>query len=726
MDEGTSRAFASLRARIRAGIALEASSTLATALLLYVATTYVADRTLELERAWRAALLVLAAVALAVVVRRRLLGPLATRLGDDELALALERAHPDLRQALISGVQFATTLSGAGDAGTRNESAQMMREVVARARGEVGGLRVGRALDSKRAAKTRFTLALALLGLVVPPILLPGEFAIWVQRDVLLQDTRWPSATQLEFLGGASTAGGVVLRVAAGDDLEIRVRATGVIPERVRLQWHGGRDDRDIEVAMQRLGGGAADAASADFAYLLEDVLDSWRVVAVGGDGRSVVAEVVPVPRPALTDVRARVVPPSYLATEPVVVDPSLGPIRVPEGGTVELEAAATKAIATVEAELRGDGAATIALTETRVGPTPESLSVRFAPERGGTLVVGIRDLDGLDARPPFTTPVEVAPDRPPEVRYETKRIGSMITRQARVPGVLVVRDDHAVASVAAELAIGSVEDPEAGEARWEPAPVEGLRDVAARSSSVEAEPVLDLLSLPEDRRSALEVGALVSLRFRAEDRREPEPGVGVSEVARLRIVSREELQVDLARRRAEIREELERLLEGVLSSRSIVAIGDPTDELELALARNTLEERLRAGLATLTSAGERFAGILDETLANRLYEPQVVARTRRAVVERIERLARDAMPVVHRQHEPVRRRHLHDEPRRGAARLRSSDRRPACADRGDRGRGLARRADRGRPRSPADTGAGVTTRRGAARRTGRGDLRDR
>ena len=96
-----------LRQRARRHILTAGLSVLTATATAMAIVSFVADWTLYLERSTRIALLIAALAALAWITIRRILLPLGVALSDDDLALAVERQHPELHESLINAVQFS-------------------------------------------------------------------------------------------------------------------------------------------------------------------------------------------------------------------------------------------------------------------------------------------------------------------------------------------------------------------------------------------------------------------------------------------------------------------------------------------------------------------------------------------------------------------------------------------------------------------------------------------
>ncbi|MFN9707343.1 MAG: hypothetical protein ACK595_21330, partial [Planctomycetota bacterium] len=112
---GLARAeLARVRRGARVGTWIEAAGIALALLAAYALPSFATDRLLRLEMPYRALLLASFVAVLARQLQRRLVRPLRTPLGDVELALAVERGAPEIRQSLVSSLQVAQELLGGG------------------------------------------------------------------------------------------------------------------------------------------------------------------------------------------------------------------------------------------------------------------------------------------------------------------------------------------------------------------------------------------------------------------------------------------------------------------------------------------------------------------------------------------------------------------------------------------------------------------------------------
>ncbi|MCA8963314.1 MAG: hypothetical protein KDC48_00430 [Planctomycetes bacterium] len=104
-------ALGNLRNRARTGLWIEGLGLFGLLLVAYAVPSFVTDRLLRLEWAFRAVLLLSFVVVLWRLLYRRVLQPMSVQLSDDEIALAVERRSPQMRQALVSSLSFEQRLA---------------------------------------------------------------------------------------------------------------------------------------------------------------------------------------------------------------------------------------------------------------------------------------------------------------------------------------------------------------------------------------------------------------------------------------------------------------------------------------------------------------------------------------------------------------------------------------------------------------------------------------
>ncbi|MEZ5966717.1 MAG: hypothetical protein R3F56_22960 [Planctomycetota bacterium] len=631
-----------LRSRARFGIVVEAAGTLAIAAGVFVVASYVLDRTFRLETAYRAALLAVLALVAARLVAKRLLRPLRVRLSDDELALAVERSDPPLRQALISAVQFSRA------PGRHGESAQMREHVVGDVVTRVRAIPFGAALDRRRALRYGALVAALLAGILTWIAVDRGTFELWFKRNVLLSALEWPRSTLLRFVDP-------VQRLPQGDDLTLRVVASGVVPEQVRLAYRFVGGERGSE-PMTLTG-------DVEFRVTLTAMLEGLTVQATGGDGETDELHIEIVQRPAITDLQVRVEAPAYVG-EAGIAAADADDLRLLRGSKLALTARSDKEVR--EAFLLVGEADKVPLT---VDADRHTLRGELVPTQTGAVVVDVVDQDRLGAKTPPRLYVRVLDDQAPSVDVRLVGIGSMVTAVARIPADLTVRDDFGLAEVTAwhrisgkptapspEVPPEGVQPneapgaepaaPEEPVADFAPVTATGLETFAAGERELRTQVVVDLRDLGK-----AQPGHMLALRFDAKDNFGlGEPHVTQGEPVVFRVVTAEELAADLQRRQLEQRKLLEAVLSQEETARAQLAetIDPSSDDPRAAQAKQKLLQLAKTERelgARCGSIGETYAQILDEATNNRIAQAAELRTLRERVVQPLGALAAGEFP---------------------------------------------------------------------------------
>jgi hypothetical protein len=627
--------FHGLRARARTGILIEGAARLAGVLAAFVVLSYGVDRWLELERPYRFALLCILLWFVVDTWRRFVARPLRVELDDHELALAVERSDAGLRQVLISAVEFERDLARGS---IRGQSDALMQSVVADAEVRLSQVDAVRALDARRTASFGGGLAAALAWIVLF-LSLVAEPGVWFERNLLLGSASWPRATRLAF---TTADGSREIRLAEREDLVLRVEVEGEIPAEVELiaAFAGG------ERATRRMDRVGPSTFTTTLAAVLEDV----ELVAVGGDGESDPVRVHIVERPRVTDLEVSIQAPEYVGTEPVRSTDLGGTFEVTAGGRVSVRAKSSKPLSA--ARMRYGDAEPQPI---EVGTDGVTVTGDLTPGADGVLRIEMVDADGLGPASPPQIALRVVPDTAPGVEFESQGIGSLITAEARIPGLLRITDNHGVAALTAFRRTMDATAGDEAAATFDVVAVEWAGPLLVGSTEQELGLVLDLKPLlvdpdPDSERNPIHPGLLLSLRFDATDGKDPGPQTGSSEIRTFRVVTREKLLQELRRRQEEQRRELERIVTRVEDARTEIeevlspASSDPAAD-RARLRMRTLARQLNGLGAETVVTADRYAEILDEYANNRLYEPNIVRSSVARVVDPLREVASVGFP---------------------------------------------------------------------------------
>lgn len=634
--------LAVLRRRARAGIWIEGLGLFAALLVAFALPSFVTDRLLRLEWIVRALLLGTFVATVARVLQLRLVRPLAVPLDDDELALAVERSAPLVKQALISSMQFDRELR-AGAVGV--ESPALKAAVVADVRARLGAIPFAGAIDAARVRRHATGLLLALVVFGGWAAIDQASLGTWAARNLALRAVDWPRFTALALVGEQT------VRLPQGDALTVRVDVRGPVPDQVFVDYRFAGGERGTE-PMSRTG-------EREFAWTLEAVLGDVQLELQGGDSLPLVVDVTVVERPRIDRLSLHVTYPEYMERDPEHVPPTEGELRLPKGAVLAIAGESHKPLAEAFAlfaeqkeplSLEADG---------------RSFAGRVAPLASGLLVVDVVDTDRLGAGAPPKWMLRVGDDKPPTVEFRLRGIGASITAHARIPGELRVRDDFGLRAVGASWRAVADRPPEPGmvappDAPFAPAVVAfggALERSALRYDTTAQVDLQQWNRVPEENAAdnPIRPGMLFSLRFAAVDNFGPgDPHEGVGETVTFRVVTRERLTEELRRRQVEQRTELQRIADDL--QRATLELAELPNPAAAAGDRARVEGRLRAiarGQQALgrrvAFVGESYQRVLWEYENNRLWEGNKVRAVEALIPAPLQALAREAFPAIAR-----------------------------------------------------------------------------
>ena len=227
-----------IRVRIKQLFLIDGFARLFLAVSIFVVTTFMFDFLFILPSVIRAFLLIGGVSACAWVVGKRIVYPMSVKISDDDLAIFVERHYPELKDRLISALQLSRHAPDDAERGAGFNSPELVDALITDAMGAASQL------DFRRVVVAQHVLMIALwtgaLWLFAAAVI--GGFSlaskqnlvpIYLQRDLLLMNTRWPQRTKLtveDFKNNRKVIG-------RGDDLTITVRVKGDVPSTVRLYY---------------------------------------------------------------------------------------------------------------------------------------------------------------------------------------------------------------------------------------------------------------------------------------------------------------------------------------------------------------------------------------------------------------------------------------------------------------------------------------------------------
>ena len=668
--------LATLRRQARGWVWLESLAWLVLAAVGFFWGSLALDWCVEPPRWARGVLLAAAAVGLAVLLYRKLLGRLSTDLGDTSLAVVVERSHPSFRDSLSTTIELA-------DQPEADVNPALLARTAAEAVAHLGQVRPERIFRRRQLAMLAFAAVIAAASIAGLAFSKPAVAGLWVRRLALLGDEPWPRQVRLaieDFPGG-------VRKVARGSDVDVIVhaQANDRLPELVDLRWRtaqtggpggrtaqtggpGGRTAQTGGSGGRTAGGlpgtwrvdrmGARGGATTDgqaFGHVVKAVNDSLDLEIRGGDARLRDLRLEVLDPPALEKLLITSTPPAYLGSGGRESPPARV-VQIPRGSAVEIACTATKPLsaATMVAVAGGGSSAEVVLATLPATDTTDTSGATGAASAAGrtivghiasldtdrTVVVRFTDTDGLVNREPVTFTLSALPDEPPQVAMRLRGISTAVTPRARLPLVGTISDDHGLGGASVRLKV-------AGGAETS-LPVLRVREGdAVVELPAEAAEVVPLAPL------GLAVGRKLELAVTATDTctLAGEPNAGTSDTWSLDIVAPEVLVAMLEAREIILRRRYESCVADLTQARDGFAAPERPAEGDAAGDRG--DDAARLGDATARAAGETaelaeaFRGIRLEFDNNQLITPELEARLIAQIADPLSALAKQDLPAL-------------------------------------------------------------------------------
>jgi hypothetical protein len=414
---------------------------------------------------------------------------------------------------------------------------------------------------------------------------------------------------------------------------EISATVTGEVPGAAVLEWWTPSERRGRE-SMSLVGD---TQLVTSLGQLSEDIC--FRIV--GGDEHTREFVIEATERPCVMHTLARITPPAYTHLDPAVIEQQTV-LEILQGSTLELVARLNKAVKSARF-VDSDGLAVpCEITWTDAAEPQPCVRVLWPEPSSGVYRFELVDYDHLANRNPVRYTLKAVPDRPPTVQMELTGVGELVTPQAELPVELRCEDAYGLKAVRLRAEVVA-----AGASATGPAAASAPEGFSPGSRSFSTKLAFSVGS------SGTVAGDRVRLWAEAEDINPRGPNVAATSVTTLRVVSRDEFLMEMARRELGLRQEFERLrstqralkdsVERILPG--LPEEGRPPEPVAQrlgGLARSQAEQASRS-LAVARS----FDQILTEMQVSRVARPADERRITERVVEPLGQLAREAMPAA-------------------------------------------------------------------------------
>jgi len=645
-----------VRKRARRWIFIEAISLIGLSVAVWFWGTLILDWLIEPPPAVRLLAGGVICLWIGTIIIKRLVMRLQAPLRDEQLALLVERTHPELQDSLSTAVEL-----GLGE--TRSASSTIDLRLLDRTT-SIAAASVQRITMGRLFRRTHLLWKAGLSGFSIGTmaavlILLPTVRETWVQRMVLLSNAPWPRQVTLSI---ADFPNGV-RRVARGVDVEILVTAqsTGQLPRFVELQYRG----KDGWTTHRMGTRGASEGTNQLFTYVIKKPKEDLVIEVRGGDGRLRDLYLDVIEPPSLATIDLRMTPPQYIGgdSRPLAATRL---VEVPAGSILSITAESSKPLSkasirsipipsTSQSATTGTQASDAEASEkesviaqlttkplktlTEKNATekqPRDLSGTLGPVLEDCILdIEFTDTTGITNQKPIRFQLLSRPDLPPEIEVAPDGISSVITTSAAIPISGRIEDDHGLAEVTVSLRrLNTTADTT--DAQLQQASI----SLATQSSTVlrlvkENSPRIEASSLPA------KVGDELELVVSAKDQcaLAGGPQTSVTEPWRLRVVQPEVLLATLEAREVILRRRFESLIADFQQKRDRIAaavttkkVGDETKTSQLAEATSRANGETREIAAS-------FRDISNELLNNRLLTAQLEERLLNQIATPLEKI---------------------------------------------------------------------------------------
>jgi hypothetical protein len=552
------------------------------------------------------------------------------------VAQRIERRFPQLGERLSSAIAFLAQ----GEHDVTAGSADLRRAVVAQAESLTTDLDFQQAVDARQ--PSRVLQALGAVALVLVTIVAVNSRAAVIALERLAlpwQNRQWPARHDLAFVNAPEM-------IAAGQTFEVELLdRNGTLPENVQLQIRQEVEGRSrIETKeMKQLGD--------RMVFRLDNVTRPFDYRAVGGDDQAMPWQLLRVVNPPkVVEVAVEVQPPAYTGRGKEAGGKLL---RVLAGSTLTVKAKADKPV--LSARLQSDSA-DAKLPAVQIGEDGVSLvapakgGAPWLAEKSGVYWLEVAGEEKLAGGREMRLEVQVAPDLPPSISWDTPADHTFVTPRALVPLKTLIKDDLAIRAVKLKYLRPDASDQ--GEfvvVLYEgPAKVKPQKMDERGGESRTIESMWDLAAIP-----GLQVGSVLAARLTAEDYK---PQEATTTIRRITIISDEELESRVTQKQTAILEQLAEALRMQREARGQTAALEiqlketgklTARELTLLEAAELNQRNVQRQMSDPQDGMEaQIAALVTELEANRLANQTAAARMKE-LLAKVREINRQPLPAI-------------------------------------------------------------------------------
>ena len=432
-----------------------------TGIIVLLAGEAIVDWLMPLPSPVRIALLAVGVCVTGYLLYKYLIRPLRASLTLRDVALNVERNHPNLEDRLVSSIEFGDRES------TDPIEAHMLQRLLEDTTQRTEGIDFKATIDHSRTRKHVGIAALVLVGCFVLALLFPSEihtsllrvFTPWEKTDPIL-------TTKLTIEPGNA-------RILRGKSLPIHVTVTGKSADKVVLTYENthrqNTSTSEIETTQQQINMLQNPNDKRGFAYEIFNIDADMEYYIVANEATSERYTVEVFDMPRVTEISVAYTYPDYTRLKPVV-QTGTGDIQAVVGTQAELRFVTNKAIqtATFSLDLKKESdwfSFTEESTETSESNVTQmtisdgnTLTTTVDVIEDGTYSIKLLCIDGFNNEIPIEYTIRAIPDAVPEVVIKEPGRDIKTTKLGEVEIIAEATDDYGVGELKLVYHIGADE----------------------------------------------------------------------------------------------------------------------------------------------------------------------------------------------------------------------------------------------------------------------------
>ncbi|MDE0327245.1 MAG: hypothetical protein OXN27_25240 [Candidatus Poribacteria bacterium] len=433
-------------------------------LAIFIGEAFV-DWLMPLPSAVRIALLVIGVGVIGYLLYKYLVQPIRASLTLRDIALNVERNHPNLEDRLVSAIEFGNRESA------DPIEAHMLQRLLDDTTERVKDINFKATIDHSRTRKHVSIAALVVVGCFVLSMLFPTEIHTSLLRVLVPWEKTDPILTTKLVVEPGNA------RILRGKSLPIHVTVTGKSAEKVVLMY-GNIGEQSVPASETKETGQQINMLQnpddkRGFSYEIFNIDADMEYYVIANEATSERYTVEVFEMPKVTEISVAYTYPDYTGLKPVV-QTGTGNIQAVVGTQAEIKLTTNKAIQTATFTRRTDTRdGFLASAAEKLNMTPEPVSTPMVISDGntltttvdvvedGTYTVELLCIDGFNNEIPIEYAIKAIPDNVPEVAIKEPGRDVKTTKLGEVEVVAEATDDYGIAELKLMYRVGSDEQQE-------------------------------------------------------------------------------------------------------------------------------------------------------------------------------------------------------------------------------------------------------------------------